>query len=333
MSGHICPGCGAERGTAPDGDRPDCGCAERAVAAARAERAAEIAAAEDFDPLRIRPYVTLPDPDTQDDAVSAGDADAGDADGDTDGARRGAPGAAYPGQLAPDGPRGPRPTVPVGPVQDRLPPGPGVEPPVRRRGRPALWLVVAGAVATATVGTVAFAGGLFSADNDQDRALPATVTSAPGPSDEPVAPASASATADRASKAPSAPAAASPSAPPPPSRTPSADLTPSASKTVEAPPAPPPSTAQATGTVDTAPEQAADALSMGDSGPEVVELQDRLGQVWLYQGPGDGSYTTDVEQAVRTYQLYMSIEGDPEGTYGPHTRRALEASTKEPGRD
>ncbi|MFE7549374.1 peptidoglycan-binding domain-containing protein [Streptomyces gardneri] len=40
MTGHVCPECGVHR--------PGCACAQ-----------AEIAAAEDFDPLRIRPYVTL----------------------------------------------------------------------------------------------------------------------------------------------------------------------------------------------------------------------------------------------------------------------------------
>ncbi|HET6858730.1 MAG TPA: peptidoglycan-binding domain-containing protein [Streptomyces sp.] len=90
---------------------------------------------------------------------------------------------------------------------------------------------------------------------------------------------------------------------------------------------------QATGSVEAAPEQTAVALNVGDSGPEVVELQDRLGQVWLYQGPGDGSFTADVEEAVRAYQRHMSIKDDPEGSYGPHTRRALEATTAEPDRD
>ncbi|MDJ0462895.1 peptidoglycan-binding domain-containing protein [Streptomyces sp. H27-C3] len=366
MSGHICPGCGTDRGAASGGDGPGCGCAERAVEAARAARAAEIAAAEDFDPLRIRPYVTLPEPDAQDDDVRPGDTggDAGgdggaDGDGDGDGDGRGASGGAYPDRVvAPDGlggPAGPGAALPTGaagsagstmpmglvgpgggssaadPAPAR-PPGPAEEPPVPRRGRPALWAAVAGGVAAATVGALAIAGGLSSTDIERDRALPPTVTSAPGPSDDPVAPASASAPADRVSRTPSAPAAASRSASPSPSRTSSATPAPSASKALPPPSPPAPSTAQATGTVETSPEPAADALNLGDSGPEVVELQDRLGQVWLYYGPDDGSYSADVEQAVRTYQSYMSIEGDPEGSYGPHTRRVLEASTDEPGR-
>ncbi|MFD9635038.1 peptidoglycan-binding protein, partial [Streptomyces violascens] len=53
MTGHGCPECGAERGV---NGRPGCACAERAAETLHAERVAEAAAAEDFDPLRIRPY-------------------------------------------------------------------------------------------------------------------------------------------------------------------------------------------------------------------------------------------------------------------------------------
>ena len=40
---------------------PSCGCTHRAAEALRDARTAEAAAAEDFDPLRIRPYVELDD--------------------------------------------------------------------------------------------------------------------------------------------------------------------------------------------------------------------------------------------------------------------------------
>ncbi|MFI1973681.1 peptidoglycan-binding protein [Streptomyces wedmorensis] len=46
MTGHVCPECGVHR--------PGCACAQAAIAAA-----------EDFDPLRIRPYVTLDAPERQ----------------------------------------------------------------------------------------------------------------------------------------------------------------------------------------------------------------------------------------------------------------------------
>ncbi|MER6617612.1 peptidoglycan-binding protein [Streptomyces xantholiticus] len=58
MTGSRCPECARPRNR--DGSAaPGCNCAERVGAALRAERDADIAAAENFDPLRIRPYVTL----------------------------------------------------------------------------------------------------------------------------------------------------------------------------------------------------------------------------------------------------------------------------------
>jgi hypothetical protein len=54
--GRRCPECGAPR----DADNtPSCACTRRASEALRETRTAEAAAAEDFDPLRIRPYVEL----------------------------------------------------------------------------------------------------------------------------------------------------------------------------------------------------------------------------------------------------------------------------------
>ncbi|MPY45466.1 peptidoglycan-binding protein, partial [Streptomyces phyllanthi] len=57
-SAHVCPECAAPRAT--DGS-PSCPCGPRAAEALRDARTAEAAAAEDFDPLRIRPYVELGD--------------------------------------------------------------------------------------------------------------------------------------------------------------------------------------------------------------------------------------------------------------------------------
>ncbi|MEW2236531.1 peptidoglycan-binding protein, partial [Streptomyces sp. NPDC024062] len=64
MTGHICPECGGEQSA-----RPGAGCACGAgpdTRPGREARSAEMAAAEDFDPLRIRPYVTLHSEDAQD---------------------------------------------------------------------------------------------------------------------------------------------------------------------------------------------------------------------------------------------------------------------------
>ncbi|WP_217240582.1 peptidoglycan-binding protein [Streptomyces sp. AC555_RSS877] len=55
-TGHLCPECGAPRGA---DNTPSCACTQRASDALRDARTAEAAAAEDFDPLRIRPYVEL----------------------------------------------------------------------------------------------------------------------------------------------------------------------------------------------------------------------------------------------------------------------------------
>ncbi|MGW0798242.1 peptidoglycan-binding domain-containing protein [Streptomyces sp. NPDC002692] len=55
-NGHVCPECAVPR--AGDGT-PSCACTLRASDALRDARTAEAAAAEDFDPLRIRPYVEL----------------------------------------------------------------------------------------------------------------------------------------------------------------------------------------------------------------------------------------------------------------------------------
>lgn len=57
-NGHPCPECGAPRNR---DNTPACGCTRRASEALRDARTAEAAAAEDFDPLRIRPYVELDD--------------------------------------------------------------------------------------------------------------------------------------------------------------------------------------------------------------------------------------------------------------------------------
>ncbi|MFF8943399.1 peptidoglycan-binding protein [Streptomyces sp. NPDC014864] len=54
--GHACPECGTPREA--DGS-PSCPCGQRAADALRDTRTAEAAAAEDFDPLRIRPYVDI----------------------------------------------------------------------------------------------------------------------------------------------------------------------------------------------------------------------------------------------------------------------------------
>jgi hypothetical protein len=315
MTGHVCPVCGTPRGA--DGRAgPGCDCAERAADAVRAERQAEIAAAEDFDPLRIRPYVTLQwmeEPETVALAMGPQPSPA-------------APASAPVVAQKPVGPVEPEPGPEPAPELEPAPePAPELEPeladPPRRR-RPFAGLIV-GAAAVAVATTAAFAG-LFSGEDERDSAIPDTETS----------PASVSAIPDAPSSSPSR--SASPSASASVSRSPSATTSPSrtapsASRPV-APSAPPPSTTRATGTVSQEPSKPAApaTLRRGDSGPEVVELQRRLAQIFAYGGPADGQYGQSVEDSVRWYQWNRDVQGDPEGVYGPQTRRALEAETSEP---
>ncbi|MGW1608413.1 peptidoglycan-binding domain-containing protein [Streptomyces sp. NPDC002285] len=80
----------------------------------------------------------------------------------------------------------------------------------------------------------------------------------------------------------------------------------------------------------TAPEGQPPVLRLGDQGPEVTELQQRLRQLGLYSGDTDGDYDRGVEGSVRTYQLTRVILSDESGVYGKATRAALESETSEP---
>ncbi|MBT2366312.1 peptidoglycan-binding protein [Streptomyces sp. ISL-10] len=204
----------------------------------------------------------------------------------------------------------------------------------RRRGPVA---VLVGAAVIAVVATVAFAGGLFSGDDERDRvSMPDRDTTGPslnvGP-DGPSAPPSVTGT-------PSASAAASASASAAPSASSSASARPSVSAAVgtessgpaSAAPSAPPSTAAATGSVAEEPpgRSSTRTLREGDSGPAVTELQLRLAEIRLYEGPADGNYDETVEDAVARFQSARGIKGDPLGVYGSKTRKALESETSEP---
>ncbi|MGP3947389.1 peptidoglycan-binding domain-containing protein [Streptomyces sp. 7N604] len=71
-------------------------------------------------------------------------------------------------------------------------------------------------------------------------------------------------------------------------------------------------------------------IGLGESGPEVLELQLRLKQEHAYAPKADGVYDSDVQSAVARYQRNHDVPGDPVGTYGPNTRRVLESRTAEP---
>lgn len=306
--GHLCPECGTPR--RPDGS-PSCDCNQRTSDALRDARSAEQAAAEDFDPLRIRPYIDL-----------QGGA--------------GATAAAEGGQTVPV-PLG-EPTVPMRAVtaadaeatrDDGTPgllpdvPVPGERP---RRSRRTLLLSVAGAV-VAVLAVAGFVSGLFSqltptrhgaAPEDVRESVPDVTPGSPSTA-APTTP-TASATSASPSVSASADASAEPSASSSsarPSPTPSRSATPTRS-------------APATGMSASPRPSTPPVLRPGDSGAGVTELQLRLKQVGLWSGDASGEYDSRTESGVRTYQVTRGILTDESGVYGAATRAKLEAETTKP---
>lgn len=366
MTGHICPECGTDN---RPGTGPGCACTARPAHGGTAfaqqasgphhlsdeERAAEqqriaqqhhsgrsadFAAAEDFDPLRIRPYVTLGGEDTAAAGPPQGQGQGqGQEEGHAPGGQPGDAATTMPLFLDPAGPGPlPDPTHPGGTAgfaddTALLTAGPDPVQPRRRRPFAAL---VAGAAVITVVGTAAFVGGLFNGDGareaDLDQALPSTVASLPEESVEPSAPESASASPSPSrttSGSPSASASATRSASP--SASASASRSASASPSRSADASSPAATAGSSNPAAVAPPaqtQGGPTLKFGDSGPEVAELQRRLQEAWvLRDGPLDDEYSERVRSAVREYQIWRNIEGDPEGVYGPNTRQVLEGAT------
>ncbi|NEY34423.1 peptidoglycan-binding protein [Streptomyces sp. PRKS01-65] len=353
---HPCPRCGAQRRA----DRtPSCACGRQASDALREAREAQAAAAEDFDPLRIRPYVEL------------------------GGRGRPAPTPPGPAPAEPDGtaPAEPEATVPLPAAGPASPPvaltAPQAPPagapsatdlslfettgrdargaaadgtgggddergerdgaegtggrPRRRRGA----LLGAAGAAVAVVAVAGYAGGLFSYQTpSRDGALPQEVRAGvpePSAATDSAPPEPPAATPVRtASASPSPSGSATPSASPTPEPTPSsASPTPSRSPSPTASPttARPTATAQQPGDDgrEDAPESS--VLRRGDRGPRVADLQTRLRKVYLYTGEVDGVFDQRVEEALRNYQWSRGIRSDELGVYGPETRQRLEAET------
>ncbi|MDN0194515.1 peptidoglycan-binding domain-containing protein [Streptomyces sp. S.PNR 29] len=341
--GHQCPECGAPRGA---DNTPSCGCTLRASEALRDAREAEAAVAEDFDPLRIRPYVEL---------------DGGGEPPKTSPASPSRPSpepdATMPlravGPQAPDAEATsvlPTPLAP--PANDpsttdlrlfettepgRATPGPdgtgtgtGEEPARRRRGA---LLSAAGAV-VAVVAAAGYASGLFSYEApSRDTALPEDIRagvpdpSTSAPSAEPAAPSTPSARPTAAPPPPAAGASPSPSSPSPSAT--SASPTPSRSAEPTGTPTSPAPTASAEDPGN-ARQNAIPVLRRGDRGPEVTELQLRLSQVYLYSDEPDGEFGQRVEDALRNYQWSRGVDQKELGVYGKETRKRLESETEEP---
>ncbi|MEV7731126.1 peptidoglycan-binding domain-containing protein [Streptomyces sp. NPDC088921] len=310
-NGHRCPECGAPRGA---DNTPSCGCTQRASDALRDARTAEAAAAEDFDPLRIRPYVEL-----DDETAPVPKAPAPDA---TMPLRVPGPPSATPS----------RTDLNLFDV-DAGPSAPGRTPdgPPRRTRRRTVLLATAGAVVTVAA-AAAFAGGLFTyespvrdevAGGDVRPAVPDATTTAATAS-----PSTATPSVRPSSAPPSATASASPSASPSPSRS-SASPSPSLSAAPSATPTASAATDSAAGS-DAGREAAPQVLRRGSEGPEVVELELRLTQVGLYSRKASGHYNEGVEDAVSAYQWQRGMQVAEHGVYDLVTRQRLESETTEP---
>ncbi|MGJ5832684.1 peptidoglycan-binding domain-containing protein [Streptomyces ossamyceticus] len=335
-TGPVCPQCGTPR--AADGT-PACSCAEQASEAHRDSRTAQAAAAEDFDPVRIRPFVKVGDaPSGAHDTADAPDP-AGTPD--TAGApyTPGAPGSSdvhdTPGLHDPAYPsddpteelpaHGGHPGPPSAP-DERLPGGTGHHEGGRRRRR--ALAVGAGAAAVAAVVAAGLVSGLFSYDapardglaDDVRARLPEAASQASQEDTASTPTSSGTASPSRSTGTPSA----SPDATPDES---------SAAPSGSGRPTRTPSNSDATRTSGPQPTGSAEqnpVLGLGDRGPEVTELQLRLRQVGLYSGDADGEYDREVESAVRGYQLTRVVLDDESGVYGMPTRVALESETSEP---
>ncbi|GAB2931424.1 peptidoglycan-binding domain-containing protein [Streptomyces mayteni] len=78
-------------------------------------------------------------------------------------------------------------------------------------------------------------------------------------------------------------------------------------------------------------EEPPPVLQMGDSGPEVVKLQQRLLQLnWVYMGEAHGVYDQATKDAVERFQSAYGVQEDSPGVYGAATRKTLESHTTEP---
>ncbi|KUN28699.1 peptidoglycan-binding protein [Streptomyces antibioticus] len=317
-SGHLCPECGAPRGV---DNTPSCGCTQRASDALRDAREAEQAAAEDFDPLRIRPYVALESESQEPEAT--------------------APVPVVPAPL-PDATMQLRPvSEPPQPSTEDLSlfesaPADGSTPDAPRsrgsRHRRTLILATAGALVT-VVAAAGLASGLFSYDGpERDKALPKEVrASVPdaSTSSAPASPETSAAPARPTSASPTPSASPSTSASPSPSRT-SASPTPSVSTAAPSTPAATDPTGTAERNIGGSEETAPPVLRRGAQGDEVVELELRLTQLNLYTRKPGGRYNEAVEDAVTRYQWARGIQLEEYGVYDLATRAKLESETTEP---
>ncbi|GHG90852.1 peptidoglycan-binding domain-containing protein [Streptomyces lanatus] len=300
-----CPECGAPRAT---DNTPSCGCGERVSEALRDARTAEAAAAEDFDPLRIRPYVELE----------------GNNPAETMRLRPiPAPEQPTPHDLSLFEPTSTPHAAPEDRDDTRTRPA---------RHRRTVLLGAAGAL-VAVVAAAGLASGMFTYEAPARKtALPEDVrASVPAPSTseataEPSAP-----TTEPASPSPSQSPAESPTPSPSPSSSRiTASPTPSPTTEPTTSPSPSKSDDSAEDSSSAAREPAPPTLQRGDRGPEVTELELRLTQLGLYTRQARGNYNEGVEDAVARYQWARGIQREEYGVYDLETRQKLESETSEP---
>ncbi|MEU9084558.1 peptidoglycan-binding protein [Streptomyces sp. NPDC048357] len=186
--------------------------------------------------------------------------------------------------------------------------------PEKRNGsgsRRPLALLLGAASVVALSGT-AMAVWVLPSDSGSEVTLLDAKASSPAVSAAPAAP---SATHTQASGSPSASASPSPSA------SKSASPSPSASRT-SAPPSSSPSPSASRSSAP--PPSQAPILRYGDSGPEVEKLQRLLAAQGLYRGKFHGKFDWRVEDALSEFQYSHGIDDQEWGIYGPVTRKALE---------
>lgn len=318
QNGHPCPECGTPRGT---DNTPSCGCGPRVSEALRDARSAEAAAAEDFDPLRIRPYVELEG--------------TGEAGGGT------MPLRAVP--AAPPTPLAPPVTTPSArdlslfepdgmPVSDSSDPADAPDVPAARHRRTRTVLLGAGGAIVAVFAAAGLASGLFTYEAPvRETALPEDVrASVPVPSTGQA----------RETPSPTQPSTRSAAPPVSPSPTQSSSASPSPSRSSASPspsaasePTNAPATTEAAGPGEesaAAREPAPAILRRGDRGSEVTELELRLTQLGLYTRQARGNFNEGVEDAVIRYQWARGVQPDDYGVYDVATRESLESETTEP---
>lgn len=321
------------------GGTPACSCGRLASEAHRDIRTAQAEAAEDFDPVRIRPFVKVGDDNDPVVAAQAGEREPqpgvpeeGDAPTAAPAEPRHAPAAPFDEEPLLDE----QPLLGEQPPLDEQPPpdeqsfvdeqSPGDRTRAGRRWRRAVLGAAVGAVAAAVLVTVGIIGGLFSYEApSRDGSGPEDIRAglpeaAAGPKTSPaVTPSPTASTASPSESASTSPTAsptgslATPTGSGTPTKTPS-----NSDATVTAAPAPTPTAGQPP------------VLGLGDQGTEVTELQLRLRQIGFYNGEADGDYDPEVQSAVRGYQLTRVLLEDESGVYGEATRTSLESETSEP---